>query len=189
MMPESCPRPGYSLDHWPWDFKNDFFPFSFGDSEAYENGMQWLDVENRVIEDWGCGTAWARQFVHHAQYIGVDGASSSRFVDKITNLVTYQSTIDAIFMRGVLEHNYNWRVILENAMSSFQWRMVLVTFIPLTHESHDRVLLVSCSGIPDIALNQKTLMPMINPYLQKQETIISKTEYGSEVLWYLEKVE
>jgi hypothetical protein len=83
-----------------------------------------------LVEEWGCATTWGKRFVG-APYRGVDGAEG---VDEFwgavrADLRTYRSSVPKILMRHVLEHNWEWRAILQNALASFTDRMVLVLFI------------------------------------------------------------
>jgi hypothetical protein len=82
-------------------------PWPYGDTTTYEIGAAWLDG-CALIEDWGCGAGWLRTLVPPDQYRGIDGTSSP-FCDEVVDLVSYRSTVPAIFMRHVLEHNHDWR--------------------------------------------------------------------------------
>ena len=76
-----------------------------------------------MIEDWGCGTTYARKFVTKGSYVGIDGSPTDA-TNKVVDLRQYTSAADCIFMRHVLEHNTHWQEILTNAIGSFQqkWR-------------------------------------------------------------------
>lgn len=129
----------YGTDRTDWRdlYRDAHAPFSYGGNTAYEAGMKFLDHDGWVVEDWGCGTTWAKQFLKYAGYRGID-FTPSRFVDHVADLTEYRSKADAIFMRGVLEHNPDWRTILTNARESFVHRLVVVTFIPF--EDEDRII-------------------------------------------------
>lgn len=81
-----------------------------------------------LVEDWGCGASYARRFIG-APYRGIDGIKS-KFASVVVDLATYRSTVPKILMRGVLEHNLDWRTILENLLCSFTDRAVLILFMP-----------------------------------------------------------
>jgi len=81
-----------------------------------------------LVEDWGCGTTYARRFIG-APYRGVDGVRS-KFAERQVDLAEYFSRVPKILMRHVLEHNWNWRDILENMLNSFTDRACLILFIP-----------------------------------------------------------
>ena len=82
----------------------------------------------KIIEDWGCGMGWFKQFVK-SKYIGLDG-SKTPHSDKKVDLTKYKSSVDGIFMRHILEHNFEWEKILRNACQSFTKKFVR----PLTGE-------------------------------------------------------
>ena len=109
-----------------WNY-NGAQKWHFGDDTTYHRGIAFLDGHG-TIEDWGCGFAHARTFVHSSRYLGIDG--SSPHADKIVDLCEYRSDADCIFMRHVLEHNIEWRKILAGAIASFRKRMVLIVFTP-----------------------------------------------------------
>jgi hypothetical protein len=80
-----------------------------------------------LVEDWGCGTTYARRFIG-APYRGVDGLWS-RFADEQADLAVPRQPVPKILMRHVLEHNWNWREILVNMLASFTDRAVLILFL------------------------------------------------------------
>jgi hypothetical protein len=94
--------------------------------ETYRIAGQYLSGKG-LVEDWGCGTTYARQFVA-APYRGVDGAWSP-WADEVVNLTEYRSSVPKILMRHVLEHNWEWRTVLENMLCSFTDRACLVLFL------------------------------------------------------------
>jgi cell division septation protein DedD len=71
-----------------WDY-GEADAFAYDAEESYRKGLAFLDGHG-PIEDWGCGTAYAKRFVEKSAYIGVDG-SKSRFVDTVADLQTYRS--------------------------------------------------------------------------------------------------
>jgi len=175
-----------------WDYSKINEPSPYGDSIVYELGMKFLDSYCHTIEDWGCGTTYAKRFVYFAKYIGIDG-SPSKWVDKIKDLSLYKSSVDGIFMRGVLEHNHNWQVILYNALLSFQKRMVFVIFTPILEgvEDETTILQTNAHGTPDISFHAKDLEVIINSCksIKKWEynDLKTETQYGCERIYYLEK--
>jgi SAM-dependent methyltransferase len=156
--------------------------FSYDEDTSYRKGLQFLDGHGR-IEDWGCGTAFARRFVTRSEYSGIDG-SASDFADVVADLQDYTSTTDCIFMRHVLEHNWGWRAILANAMLSFTDRMVVVVFTPF---GESEMKLLDTDGVPDLALDKEELVSFFRDCLVTEETIPSQTQYGSETLFYVQK--
>jgi hypothetical protein len=156
--------------------------FAYGDETSYRKGMEFLDGHG-TIEDWGCGTAFAKRFAAKSPYIGIDG-SASRFTDKVADLRSYTSDIDCIFMRHVLEHNRDWKPILTNAIRSFRRRMVLVIFTPFASETRQ---IAVWSGIPDIAFQKDELTRFFGHLQYSEESLRTKTQYNTEHIFYIEK--
>ncbi len=156
--------------------------FPYDDESSYRKGMAFLDGHGK-IEDWGCGTAFAKRFVENSQYVGVDG-SHSRHCDVTADLQRYTSDTDCVFMRHVLEHNWGWRSILRNAVTSFRRRMVLIVFTPFG-ESELKIL--DENGIPNLSLNREEIMTYFERMKVTSETIESNTEYRTETIFYVEK--
>jgi len=158
----------------------------YDDETSYAKGMAWLDGHGATIEDWGCGTCYARRFVAQSRYVGVDGSTSDQATIK-AELQEYRSDTDCIFMRHVLEHNWGWRQILNNALQSFGKRMVLVIFTPFAAPgARGEVVLDSTGPIPDLALDRDELRQMLGALLVREERIETRTQYGTETLFYLE---
>lgn len=80
-----------------------------------------------LVEDWGCGTTYARRFIG-APYRGIDGCMS-KFADEQVDLATYRSDVPKILMRHALEHNWDWRDVLANMLDSFTDRACLILFL------------------------------------------------------------
>jgi hypothetical protein len=159
--------------------------FPFGDTITYQLGADFLS-DCDVVEDWGCGAGWMRKFVPAERYIGLDG-SPSRFSDRVVDLETYRSDVSGIFMRHVLEHNYRWESILENALVSFRHRFVLVTFVP-----HGEVTRVvghhELLGVPDISIAKGDIIGHFTDVLWRDETLTTETQYGTETIFFVERV-
>jgi SAM-dependent methyltransferase len=164
-----------------WDYQ-ETEQFAYGGENSYRRGMAFLDGHG-VIEDWGCGTAYAKRFLTKSRYVGVDG-SPSPYVDRVADLQTYESRTDCIFMRHVLEHNWGWRSVLENAVRSFQRRMVLIIFTPL---ATDEQKIGDNDGIPDLSLSREEVIGFFRHLVFTEESFESDTEYGREHVFYIEK--
>jgi GT2 family glycosyltransferase len=162
--------------------------FRYGDDVTYRHGMAFLDGHG-IIEDWGCGFAYARTFVTDSEYVGLDG--SSQWADKIRDLRAYRSDVDCIFMRHVLEHNVDWRLILANAVASFRRRMVLIIFTPFS----DSTRIISTSQtvtsvpVPDISFRKEDLTEYFHHLKYSEATFETDTQYGTEHLFYVEKAD
>jgi glycosyltransferase involved in cell wall biosynthesis len=192
------PRPWHELvepEHQPvlrwdatfgaWKYQT-LEKFAYGDDTTYAKGLAFLDGHG-AIEDWGCGFGHARSFVTQSPYIGVDG--SSQYADRIADLREYTSVIECIFMRHVLEHNVDWRRILDNAIASFTKRMALVLFTPLSDTT--RVIATSIGMtsvvVPDISFQQDDLTSRFRGVPYRLESLATDTQYGVEHIFYLER--
>lgn len=159
---------------------------TYGDDVSYEKGMAFLDGRGD-IEDWGCGCAHAKEFVKMSRYVGIDG--SGKWADKIVDLAEYTSNVDCIFMRHVLEHNYGWEHILQNAVDSFHERMVLIIFTPFSEKI--RKITNSCTTtnrpVPDISFRKEDLTVYFSHLRYTEEHVRTRTQYGEEHLFYIKK--
>lgn len=85
-----------------------------------------------AVEDWGCGGGLLAEYLPTScRYIGVDG-SDTPFADVRADLTDYRSEVPAVVLRHVIEHNDDWRSILDNAIASARHRLVVVLFTPLS---------------------------------------------------------
>jgi SAM-dependent methyltransferase len=164
-----------------WDYANRE-QFAYGDDTSYRRGIAFLDGRG-TIEDWGCGTGYAKRYVKASRYIGVDGTDSLH-CDVKADLQDYHSATECLFMRHVLEHNWGWRSILHNAVESFGHRMVLVIFTPFRD---NEVNIGDTDGIPDLSLVREEILQFFAGMSVTEETIFSGTQYGEETLFYVEK--
>lgn len=172
---------GAMWDYTEWQGRE---PKPYGDEVTYRIGLGWLDRACMDIEDWGAGLGYGRQFVTTADYTAIDSSPTSKpWVDVIENLEDRASSPDGIFMRHVLEHNANWEQVLENAVESFQKRMVLVMFTPFLHVTgptpgRDRL---------DICFRREDLTDWFAPYLIAELDVVTNTQYGREHLFFLSR--
>lgn len=165
-----------------WNYPHDQ-PFPFGDTITYRKGMGFL-AGLGLVEDWGCGTAWAKRYLKLSSYRGVDG-SASKFTDVVADLRTYVSDVDGIFMRHVLEHNEGWREILANAVQSFKKRMALIMFIPFGPETK---ITNPGAEIPDIQFRKEDLTDYFKDLKWTEESFSTPTQCGWEHVFYLQKI-
>src|SRR5262249_21544228 len=103
--------------------------FRFADTATYRLGAKFLE-DCAVVEDWGVGAGGFKRYRPDA--IGIDG-SKTPFADKIVDLVSYRSNVDGIFIRHVLEHNYDWPRILDNPLHSAK-KVCVLFFVPFSTE-------------------------------------------------------
>lgn len=156
-------------------------PQPYGDTVTYQAGADWL-AGCELIEDWGCGKGWMRHFVPADRYRGIDG-SHSPFADEVVDLTTYRSDVPGVFMRHVLEHNYDWSRILDNAVTSARERLFLVLFTPLVGTTRE-IAYAEDPGVPDIAFHLPDLTDHIRAagFDWDAESIDTATQYGTETM-------
>jgi hypothetical protein len=172
--------------HYNWTnwYRTASIPRPFGDTLMYHVAENYL--YGKSVEDWGCGFAWFKH-IHHGPYIGIDGAAYNWCADLTTNLEGYTSKSEAIFMRGVLEHNETWAAILTNALSSAEKDFVLVVTTP--EGKGEAVSLIGESGIPNIALPWEIMETMMHNFGWKyvRMTYPTHSAFGYETIWYCTK--
>src|SRR5919109_3839778 len=137
-----------NVGKWAVWYQGSDEPWAYGDPTSYEIGAAWL-VGCALVEDWGCGAGWLRTLLPPDRYRGLDGTASP-FCDAVVDLVTYRSTVPGVLLRHVLEHNYAWAQILDNALASFTERMALILFTP-EQETTEEIAFRTDVGVPDIA--------------------------------------
>jgi hypothetical protein len=157
----------------------------FGDTDSYQIGARFLQ-DCEVVEDWGCGLGWFAS-VRGGRCISVDG-SHSPFADRRADLVEYTSDVDGIFMRHVLEHNYEWRRILANALQSFRKKMVLAIFTPWSDGETTEIRFVLDIGVPDIAFRRDDIVELLREVdWELLERTPPNTVYGQEHIFLITK--
>lgn len=158
--------------------------FPYGDETTYRRAMEFLDGPY-IIEDWGCGVAWARRFVKRGRYIGIDG-SWSLHCDLIADLRKYRSSsAGGILIRHILEHSWGWHQILENALASFQKKFCLILFTPFGDET--RSIGSTKENVPDISFRKEDLLEYLKPFSFAEESLQTATQYGIEHIFYVSK--
>jgi hypothetical protein len=174
------------IDKWKNWYKREKSPSMkrYGGIQTYQLAEEFL--KDLDVEDWGCGLCGFK-ILHMGGYLGVDGTKTP-FTDKVVDLREYRSNVEGIMMRHVLEHNYDWRKVLDNATQSFTKRMCLVLFTPFQKETKVMAQNIGHGvDVPDIGFKQED----INEYLEKfkwhMDTVESKCHYGIEYIYYIEK--
>lgn len=180
-----------NLGKWsPWykDIPKDSPPRPYGNTPTYRMGAEWL-TGCRLVADWGCGMGFFKT-VRVGDYIGYDGTPSP-FATYVCDLATVKvPAAHGIFMRGVLEHNPYWHSILINALTSFQQRMCLVLFTPMSDTGEFKQLKwIDDLGVPDLSLPASTIVSTFKQYgvSHEREYVTSDTGYGGETVFYLWK--
>jgi hypothetical protein len=167
------------LEKWAGRFRGRQ-PFPYGDELSYRKAAQFLSGCG-LVEDWGCGTGWARRYFD--RYRGIDGTAGH--ADAVCDLRDYRSTADCIHIRHVLEHNVDWQLILDNAIHSFVRRLVVTVFTPFADRT--QIIGITPDGIPDIALGYSDLCSRFGPFIDCEERFASATFYGAETMFYVTK--
>jgi len=182
------------MDKWNSCYKNletkEEYNF-YGEVITYKLGYAFLrDCEK--IEDWGCGAGGFKRFfeaVDLHKYVGIDG-SITPFSNIKADLVEYTSETEGLFMRHIIEHNYEWDKVLNNALRSFTKKMCFILFTPFSETTeeiaHNRSIGVD---VPDLSFSKSDLIQMFEQYNIKYrlETLRTGTQYGVEHVFYLEK--
>jgi hypothetical protein len=152
----------------------------YGVEDSYRIGMDWLK-DCQLVEDWGCGPAYSRKYRKGA-YKGIDGTDG--FCDLVAELTEYRSSTDGLFMRHVLEHNLEWKKVLENALASFQKRMSLIFFTPWADKTH---VVHEWESIPFISFRKQDILDMIGSYVKKEIVVPFPKKGMSDTVFCLEK--
>jgi hypothetical protein len=140
----------------------------------------------RAHGDLGCGTGWLSTLIPPDRYRGIDGTASP-FCDEVVDLVAYRSTVPGVFMRHVIEHNYEWTRILDNAVASFTERMVLILFTPEVATTEE-IAFRPDVGVPDLAFWLADITERFPPdVMYTVQRIPSATQYGCETILLLER--
>ena len=175
---------------WNKEYANvkigDTIAWVYGSSDSYRIGAKFLK-DCKTVEDWGCGLGHFKRF-RKTGYIGLDG-SKTPFADKIVDLAKCKRSCEGIFMRHVLEHNINWKKILENALESCSKKMCLIIFTRFSERTKviaDSV--VQDINVPDISFSKKELDGIITKYGTFSFTEIStRTQYWYEAVYKIIK--
>jgi hypothetical protein len=134
-------------------------PAPYADTATYRMGAEWL-ARCPLIEDWGCGKGWLRTLVAPDRYRGIDG-SRTPHADVVADLADYRSQVPGVFMRHVLEHDFRWKRILDNALDSFSDRMALILFTPFGDETRD-IEWEDPPGVPNLSFRLDDLAERID---------------------------
>lgn len=161
--------------------------FRFGDTASYQLGAKFLE-DCLVVEDWGIGAGGFKRYRPDA--IGIDG-SATPFADIIADLVTYRSKVNGIFMRHVLEHNYEWPRILCNALHSAE-KICVVLFVPFSKDQTVKIADNACHGVdvPDLSLSEVEFNAVLNSTGVREvrrEAYKNDCGYGQETIIYIRK--
>ena len=170
------------LGRWdPWYAGGTSKP-NYGPTDTYRIAAEWL--RGLSVEDWGCGYARFREF-HDGPYVGVDGTRGWAAV--IADLRHYRSQTDGLLLRHVLEHNVDWRLILQNAAHSFRRRLALVLFTPDSGETERQLDFVAAVNVPDLALPFADIERALGGCAITRRHVPTATGYQGETVFLVEK--
>lgn len=154
----------------------------YGDAVSYQLGSIFLG-DCPSVQDWGSGQGYFRT-IHSSpdRVTNVDG-SESESVDTVVDLRSHRSSVDGIFMRHVLEHNLEWRAILNNATESASRKLFIAIYTPIL----DRELLLqeySHPNVAELALPIVSIVEVLEGagFDVDVSLILSNTGYGKECL-------
>ena len=145
-----------SVGLWDRHYAMQTEPTPYGDSPTYKIAADWV-ADCKSIEEWGCGPAWLKQFCNADAYIGVDG-SNSPFADIIEDIATRETSCEGLVIRHVLEHNYNWAEIIDNAVKSFTKKLCVVLFTQWQEETHVLFTEPEYGDVPTIGFSKTDLV-------------------------------
>ena len=136
------------------------------------------------IEDWGCGFGYFRT-VHTGGYVGVDGTPG--YCDVVADLTEYRSTTPGILLRGVLDHNAEWRKILANALASFTEVLVVILFTPPGEDN--AIGYVAELDVHDYALPHEEITVMVHQAGCTYDLSFYSTRsgYDGETVWVVRR--
>jgi len=182
------------MDKWNASYKNktkEMGAMAYGDTCTYGKGYEFLKTCKKV-EDWGCGLGGFKRFIKledSIEYVGIDG-SVTPWADVKADLVNYKSETEGIFMRHIIEHNFEWETLLQNAFRSFSKKMCLILFTPFTEKTKQIAYnLIHGVDVPDLSFSKNDLIKLMEQYgiTYRLETYATSTQYGVEHVFYLEK--
>lgn len=173
-------------DAWYENLPGESGAFRYGDTITYELGAKFLEGCD-IVEDWGTGSGGFLRYLPRA--IGVDGSDTDYAQKKYVDLENYTSACDGIFMRHVLEHNYNWKAIISNALQSAKERICLVLFTELVESVTVQIAHNKCYGVdvPDLCLSRTDLYDAFDRWgwSASEQKFETDTGYGIEYVIYL----
>ena len=180
----------HKWDGWYEDLSETFY---YGDTVTYKLAADFL-FDCDTVEDWGCGGGGF--MLHRPDAIGVDGSDTKFATKKFIDLTTYISDCDGIHIRHVFEHNYQWKEILINALSSAKKKLVITFFIPpgenneeIVSPTQPRPYSPNGFGVPDLKISRSELYTIISNTnsIIRSDIFETDTEYGHEEILYIIK--
>lgn len=176
-----------NIGKWDEAFKNlPSYPsaFKYGETLTYEMAADFLK-DCHTVEDWGVGGGGFLKFRPNA--IGVDGSDTPFAEKKYIDLVEYTSNIEGVHIRHVLEHNYEWKSILKNALKSATKKVAITLFIPLNNRNNTIELAYNLFGtnVPNLSISEKEFMDVVNEFNYKD---ITRATFSTNTYYSLEEI-
>lgn len=160
-------------------------PGQYGEATTYLIAAEFLS-DCPLVEDWGCGAGGMSRFITPAErYRGIDG-SVTPFANTVADLATYeQPTPAAIVMRHILEHNYGWEAVLDNAIRQFHEKMCLILFTPLGTTTRTLFTEPDYNDVPVISFALDDLTAYFGDAMWASTHHTTNTQFGVETVFYL----
>lgn len=125
-----------------------------------EIGSKFLE-DCKTVEDWGTGDGVFKLYRKDA--VGVDGSDTPGADKKFIDLCEYTSNCEGIFLKHVLEHNYDWEKIVKNALNSATKKICIVMFLPFSENSTNEIS-YDPIGVPNLCISRKALMEILDSF-------------------------
>lgn len=166
------------LNKWNYDKVGDVC-YADPKQESYKKAAEFL---GDTVEDWGCGTSWARKFFKN--YRGIDG-SKHKNNDIHADLTNYTSSTDNILMREVLEYNTNWKQILSNVKKSFKKKFCLIISTPFADTTH--ISYTSPNGVQEHQFKKEDILNEFpeSHFIIEEESIKTNHLYNQDNIFYI----
>ena len=157
-------------------------PASYGDTKTYHVGAEFLGGID--VEDWGSGKGFFKT-VYEGEVLNVDGTKTP-YTDVVADLREYTTDTPGLFMRHVLEHNYDWEKTLENAVASFSEKFALVLFTPMKRKT-EQIAWNEGPDVPDMAFSQRDIVKHFDGLDFTHKDYKTATQYGKERVYLVSR--
>jgi hypothetical protein len=167
------------IERWKAWYDKDSTLAEYGDKQTYNIGVDFL--KGLAVEDWGCGRGWFRS-LHQGPYVGIDG-TATRHADIVADLRKYKSSTPGLWLRHVLEHNWDWRLVLDNAVASAEQKIAIIVFTP--NGEGEQLGYTEELDVPDIALPHEVIADTLRSggFVVDQRTVQTGSHYGEETIF------
>lgn len=167
-----------AIDRWAGWYHGLEEPEPYGDVATYHLAAEFLS-DCHLVQDWGCGKGFFRT-VRKGEYLGIDGTDTP-FCDVVSDLTDFRSEADGVLLRHVLEHNYRWQTILDNAIATVRRKLCIILFTPVAEFTHE-IAYTEELGVPDLSFSLDQLRTYLGDFAVTIEHIESNTQYGQETI-------